>query len=96
MVDILCQLNLRLYMQYAVLENGRKVLYAEVHKAVYGMLDSDLLFWMDLSGLLEKQGYVMNPYDICCMNKMINGAQCNIVWHVYDIKASHIYTELLT
>ena len=96
MVDILCELNTRLYTQYVVLDNGRKVLYMEAQKVVYGMVYSDLLFWLDLSGLLDKQGYVMNPYDICCMNKMINGAQCTIVWNVNDIKASHINTEVLT
>ena len=53
------------------------------------MVDSAFLFWLDLSGFLEKQGFVMNPYDICCMNKMINGVQCTVVWHVDDIKASH-------
>ena len=65
MVDILCQLNPRLYTQYVVLENGRKVLYTEAYRAVYDMLDSYFLLCMDISGLLEKQGYVMNPYDIC-------------------------------
>ena len=96
MVDILCQLNPRLYTQCVVLENGRKVFYTEAHKAVYGMVYSAFLFWLDLSGFLEKQGYVMNPYDICCMNKMINRAQCTIIWHVDDIKVSHIDTEVLT
>ena len=96
MVDILCQLNIRLYTQYVILENGRKVLYTESHKAVYGMVDSAFLFWLDLSRFVDKQGYVMNPYDICCMNNMINKAQCTIVWHIDDIKASHIDTEVLT
>ena len=41
MVDILCQLNPRLFKQYVVLENGTKMLYTETHKAVYGMVDSE-------------------------------------------------------
>ena len=40
MVDILCQLNPRLFKEYIVLENGKRVLYTEAHKAVYGMVDS--------------------------------------------------------
>ena len=38
----------------------------------------------------------MNQYDICCMNKMINGKQCTVVWYVNDIKASHVDANVLT
>ena len=95
MVNIQCQLNPRLYSQYVVMENGWKMLYTEAHKAIYGMFDSAFLFWFDPSGFLESQGCVMNPYDVCCMNKMINGKQCTIVWHVDDIKASHVDQKML-
>ena len=95
-MDIICQLNPPLYTHYVALENGRDVLYTKVSKAVYGMVGSVFLFWLELSGFLEKKGYVMNPYDICFMNKMINGAQCTIVWHVDNITASHVDSELLT
>ena len=83
-------------MQYVVLYNGRKLLYTEAHKAVYCMVDSAFLFCLDISVFLDKLGYVMNPYDICCMDKMINGAQCTIVRHVNYIKANCIDTEVLT
>ena len=59
------------------------------------MVDSAFLFWLELSRFLKKQGYIMNPYDICCMNKMINVAQCTVVCHVDDIKASHIDKEVI-
>ena len=88
-MNILCQLDPRLYTPYVVTEKGQKVLYTEAHKAVYGMVDSAFLFWLDLSDFLKKQGFVMNPYNICCMNKMINGKQYTVVWHVDDIKVSH-------
>ena len=94
-MNILCQLNPRLYKEYVVVENGRKVLYTEAHKAVYGMVDSVFLFWLDLSGFLEKQGFVLSPYNICCMKKMINGKQCTVVWHVDDIKASQVDQKVL-
>ena len=32
----------------------------------------------------------MNPYDSCVVNKIINGKQCTIVWHVDDLKISHV------
>ena len=95
MVNILCQLNPRLYKPYVVTEKRRKVLYTEAHKAVYGMVNSAFLFLLDLIGFLEKQGLVMNPYVICCMNKMINGNQSTAVWHVENITGSHVEQEVL-
>jgi hypothetical protein len=63
-------------------------------KALYGTLEASLLFWQDLSGHLTKWGFTVNPYDECVMNKMIEGKQCTILWHVDDIKLSHIDDEV--
>ena len=57
---------------------------------LYGTLDTALLFWKKLSGSLEEWGFERNPYDWCMVNKMVNGKQCTIVWHVDDLKVSHI------
>ena len=38
----------------------------------------------------------MNPYDVCCMNKEINGKQYTIVWHVDDLKLSHMEVDVVT
>ena len=46
-----------------------------------------------------KVSFKMNSYDWCCMNKMVNGKQLTILWHVDNLKISHknltIVTELL-
>jgi len=34
-------------------------------------------------------GFVVNPYDWCVVNKIIQGSQCTIIWHVDDLKISH-------
>jgi hypothetical protein len=57
------------------LKTGKRVLYTEASKAIYGMVDSAFLFWLYLSSHLAEHGFVMNPYDVCCMNKEINGKQ---------------------
>lgn len=43
----------------------------------------------NLSGALIEWGFTLNPYDRCVANKMINGKQCTILWHVDDLKLSH-------
>jgi hypothetical protein len=35
------------------------------------------------------QGFTINSYDWCIANKMVNGKQCTIVWHMDDLKISH-------
>ena len=32
----------------------------------------------------------MNPYDSCTFNKMVNGSQLTVVFHVDDLKCSHL------
>ena len=34
-------------------------------------------------------GFMPNLYDHCVVNKIIEGKQCTIGWHVDDIKISH-------
>ena len=38
---------------------------------------------------LESIGYVFNPYDPCVANKMIEGKQHTVCFHVDDLKGSH-------
>jgi hypothetical protein len=77
-------------------KKGKKILYAETMKAIYGTLNASLLFWIKLSASLTKMGFEVNPYDWCCMNKMTNGKQCTILWHVDDIKISHVDPTVVT
>jgi len=41
-------------------------------------------------------GFQQNPYDECVYNKRINGKICTIVWHVDDLKISHIEDKTVT
>jgi hypothetical protein len=44
---------------------------------------------------IEELGFVTNPYDSCVVNKIINGKQCTIIWHVDDLKLSHVEQQVL-
>ena len=41
-------------------------------------------------------GFELNPYEPCVANKIINGKQLTLVWHVDNIKASHVKEEVVT
>ncbi len=51
------------------------MLYIQLEKALYGMMKSALLFYQKLVTDLQSIGFILNPYDPCIANKMINGQQ---------------------
>jgi hypothetical protein len=74
----------------------KDVIYAILKKALYGTLQAALLFWQNLCTELKKWGFDINPYDFCVANKTIDGKQCTIVWHVNDLKISHVDPKAVT
>lgn len=89
MAELLAIIDPKLYRQHIIMENGRPVLYAELRKALYGMLQSALLFWQQITSDLTKLAYVVNEYDWCVMNKVIDGEQHTVGWHVDDFLMTH-------
>ena len=79
---------------HVVFENGQKVICVESSKALCGLSISALLFCKKSLKDLASMGFELNPYDPCVANKMINGKQMTIVWHVDDLKASHINAKV--
>jgi hypothetical protein len=87
---LLTKVDSMLYTKYMTTEKGKPVLYVQLQKALYGTLSAAMLFWKDLSGHLSKDGFKPNPYDSCVTNKMVDGMQCTVLWHVDDLKISHV------
>ena len=54
------------YGPFVVYENGKKVLYVIVLRALYGMLISAMLWYNKFRGDLEGIGFEFNPYDSRC------------------------------
>jgi hypothetical protein len=94
-VEILCQLNPE-HTKNVTIENGVKVLYVRLIKALYGCVKSALLWYELFYGHLRKMGFVFNPYDSCVANAVIDGKQCTIVWYVDDTKISHVDPNVVT
>ena len=71
-------------------EKGRKVLYVQLDKALYGCVQSALLWYELYATTLQDMGFKLNPHDLCVANAEIEGSQCTICWYVDDNKISHI------
>jgi len=89
LVEMLVQLNPASYGPHVVYEKGRKVLYVQVLRAIYGMLQAALLWYKKFRNELEEVGFEFNPYDPCVANRTIEKAQHTVRFHVDDLMSSH-------
>jgi hypothetical protein len=92
MATLLVRVDPEKYRKFVVKDKkGNDTIYVELTKALYGTCQAALLFYKNLSSfLVDELGFVLNKYDKCVANKMINGKQCTIIWHVDDLKISHV------
>jgi hypothetical protein len=96
LAKLLTKVDPKLYEKYLSTENGKDVMYVRLAKALYGTMQAALLFWKDLTSyLVKEQGYTLNPYDDCVANKIVEGSQCTVLWHVDDLKLSHVNQDVL-
>jgi hypothetical protein len=86
-----------IYRKYITLDsNNRLVLYVLLQKALYGCLRSALLFYKKLVKDLKRKGFKLNRCDPCVANKMAKGKQFTLLWHVEDLKMSHMEYDEVT
>lgn len=89
MAELLVMIDPKLYRPNIIVENGKPVLYAQLKRALYGMLQSALRFWEQVLEDLTELGFEVNPYDWCVANRTVNGTQQTVGWHVDDFLISH-------
>jgi hypothetical protein len=77
-------------------ENGKWVIYVICKKAIYGTMNAALLAYKKLAKLFRAWGFKMNPYDACVWNKLVNGKQFTIVFHIDDLLLSHLNPNIVT
>jgi hypothetical protein len=61
----------------------------QCQNALYGTMVASLLYYRKFTKSLMEIGFELNPYDPCVANKMIEGKQMTICFHVEDCKLSH-------
>ena len=71
------------------------MLYLKLLKDIYGILQSDLLSYINMRKYLEIDGFKFNPYDPCMAKKIIEGDPPTILFHVDDVEASHKITKVV-
>ena len=71
------------------------MLYCECDKAQYGSLDSDRLSYLKLSKFLPDLGFEPNPFEPCWFNKTVKGSQPSVIFHVNNLKISHVESKVV-
>jgi hypothetical protein len=90
LAELMVKIAPKLYPKYATTNaKGKSILYVQLEKAVYGMMKSALLFYRKLIADLISIDFKINPYDPCVANKIINGKQLTVCWHVDDLFLGH-------
>ena len=84
MIDMICEIDPSWNK-----DGKKKYLYGELIKAVYGNLLAAVIFYNKLTQHLKNQGFEMNKYHKCTFNKMVNGDELIVQFHVDNLKASH-------
>ena len=86
-----------IYKKYVTFNSkGELVLYVEALNALYRIMKAALLFYIKFVENIKSIGFQLNPYNPCVANKIVDDAQLTVVWHVDDIKVSHIYGGVVT
>ena len=93
-VDMLVQLNPQPHEPCVVCEKNCKVSCIQVLRAVCGMLQLSLLWHKKLRKDLEEQGFEFNPHDPCVANRVKKDKQHTVVFHVDDLKSSHVNSKV--
>ena len=63
----------------------------KIQRVIFGLLRSVLLFYNILVNYLETDGFIMNLYNPCGANDMVNGHHMIVLWHINNLKVLHKY-----
>ena len=95
MLEVISDANPR-YKNFIVKEHRKDVLYLRLRTALYGIIQTALLWYETFSTCLRANGFKLNPYNLCIANKILNVKQCTICWNVDDSKISHEDSKVMS
>jgi hypothetical protein len=67
---MMTQLLIEIDASYKQFVEADGSMVVQLDKALYGCVEAAALWYSDLRGKLEKNGFVANPYDACVLNKL--------------------------
>ena len=68
----------------AFFPKGSRCLFVRLRKAMYGCVQSSLLWYKKFRGMMEHLGFTFNPYDPCVCNRSTPKGRITLLTHVDD------------
>ena len=97
LAELMVKVAPEIYTKYVTInKKGKTVVYVRLLNALYGIMKAALLYYQRFVKDLKSVGFEINPYDPCVANKIIQGKQLTIVWHVDDLKVCHVSAAIVT
>ena len=97
LAEIMVKLSLKIYSKYlTMISKGKSLLYVQIQKSIYGLLQSSLLLYRKLVKYLGAYELHINPYDPLLANNVNNKKQMAVVWHIDNLKVSHMHSFEIT
>jgi hypothetical protein len=88
--DILVEIASDVYKSYVSRDKkGINQLLVQFQNTLYGTMVESLLYYRKFVKSLMDFGFIINLYDPCVANKISEGKQMTICFHVGDCKLSH-------
>jgi hypothetical protein len=83
LVDILAEIAPEAYKSYVSQDKkGNKLLLVQCENALHGTMVASLLYYRKFVKILTDIDFIINPYDPCVANRIIEGEQMSICFHV--------------
>jgi hypothetical protein len=96
LVDILVDIAPNIYSPFVTNPKGNeKQLIVQCKNAIYGTMVACLLCYKKFTKSLINYGFEFNPYNSCVSNKMIEGSQMTICFHLDNCKLSHANPKVM-
>jgi hypothetical protein len=97
LAELMVKVAPEIYTKHVIINSkGETVLYVRLLNALYGIMKAALLYYQRFITDLKSIGFEINPYDPCVANKIVKGKQLTVVWHVDNLKVSHVTSNVVT
>lgn len=91
LVDVHTRIAPKIYNFITSNARGKKQILVQCLNTLYGTMVASLLDYHKFTNSLKKHRFSMNPCDSCVWNKLVEGKQLTICFHVDNCKFSHIF-----
>jgi hypothetical protein len=91
LAELLLEIAPEVYSKHIYVDKrGIPVIIDKFWNAIYGIMIAGLLYYNKFCTTLGRLDFKPNPYKLCVHNRVVNGKQQTVCFHVDDLKSSEL------